>query len=271
MRRVSHVFLSLFPFLAIPLAAPRALRMPGVYQVIGGIICLAMVIAAWVLGARLISSGPESKQRQALAGALLLVPFALISLLWVGLGAPWDATPTENRMRYLVLLVSSISITGGFIILTEALQEAGERFYSALGFAANLLGGTAYLIWMSFMLGVWVVNVQAGQTAPAVKAMADVYDILLFIACVLTYVTTAAFAASLGRAGWLGISATRAYVIVAVVALLFIVLRGMSYPDPTASSTPWYIRPGFIAGIPAIPWIMPYLLGVVLLRRAGEP
>jgi hypothetical protein len=59
-------------------------------------------------------------------------------------------------------------------------------------------------------------------------------------------------------------------VIANFVALLFIVLRGLSYPDPTASATPWYLRPGFIAGIPAVPWIMPFLLGVVLLRRAGH-
>ena len=29
-------------------------------------------------------------------------------------------------------------------------------------------------------------------------------------------------------------------------------------------------HPGFIAGIPAVPWIMPYLFGVVLLRRTGD-
>ena len=30
------------------------------------------------------------------------------------------------------------------------------------------------------------------------------------------------------------------------------------------------VRPGFVAGIPAVPWIMPFLLGVVVLRRAGD-
>jgi hypothetical protein len=34
--------------------------------------------------------------------------------------------------------------------------------------------------------------------------------------------------------------------------------------------TPWYTIPGFIFAIPAIPWIMPCLFGVVLLRRAGN-
>jgi hypothetical protein len=48
------------------------------------------------------------------------------------------------------------------------------------------------------------------------------------------------------------------------------VMRGMSFPNPAALSTPWYTRPGFIAGIPAVPFIMPFLLGVVSLRRAGD-
>jgi len=33
---------------------------------------------------------------------------------------------------------------------------------------------------------------------------------------------------------------------------------------------PWYASPGFIVGIPAVPFIIPFLFGVVLLRRAGE-
>ena len=133
-----------------------------------------------------------------------------------------------------------------------------------------MLAGAAYLVWMSFTLGMVVVRVQAGQIPPAVSAVYDVYDILLFFACILTYLTTAAFATSLGRAHWLGRGATRAYVIVSFVALLFLVLRGFSYPDLTASSTPWYLSPAFIAGIPAVPWIMPFLLGLVLARRAGD-
>jgi len=229
----------------------------------------AIIIAAWLLGMRAIK-GPEGRQTLALAGTFLLVPSTLFSLLWIGLASPGEATPVENRMRFLVLVVGSIAVTGGFVVLREALHEAGERVYSTLGSAANMLAGAAYLVWMSFTLGMVVVRVQAGQIPAAVRAVYDVYDILLFFACILTYLTTAAFATSLGRARWLGRGATRAYVIVSFVALLFLVLRGFSYPDLTASSTPWYLRPAFIAGIPAVPWIMPFLLGVVLLRRAGD-
>ena len=268
-RRVSYVFLCLVPFLLFPLVGVRALRIPGVYQTVGAVLFTAIIIAAWLLGVRAIK-GPQGRQTLALAGTFLLVPSTLFSLLWIGLASPGEATPVENRMRFLVLVVGSIAVTGGFVVLREALHEAGERVYSTLGSAANMLAGAAYLVWMSFTLGMVVVRVQAGQIPSAVRAVYDVYDILLFFACILTYLTTAAFATSLGRARWLGRGATRAYVIVSFVALLFLVLRGFSYPDLTASSTPWYLRPAFIAGIPAVPWIMPFLLGVVLLRRAGD-
>jgi hypothetical protein len=64
--------------------------------------------------------------------------------------------------------------------------------------------------------------------------------------------------------------AARAFMIVSFVALLFLVIRGVQYPDGRALSAPWYTSPGFVVGIPAVPFIMPFLFGVVLLRRAGK-
>ena len=266
--RVSFGFLCLAPFLIFPLAAMRALRVPGIYQTIGGIAFAAVVIAAWALGARCLSSAP--KAAQAAAGTLLLVPTMLMALLWVGLGTPWDATPAENRMRYVVLLLSAIAVTSGFVMLSEALRQTGEHFYSTLGFAPNLLAGASYLVWASFALSGLVVDPRTGHEQPAAVAISDVFDGLLFIACVLSYLATAAFAAAMGRRGWLNRATARSFVIVSFVLTILLTLRGVSYPDPTAGATPWWTRPGYIAGIPAVPWIIPFLLGVVLLRRAGD-
>ena len=151
-------------------------------------------------------------------------------------------------MRYLVLLADSIAVAGAFVVLKDALSDAGERFYSTLGFAANMLAGAAYLIWMSFQVGAYVVKVRDGQMSSVIVSLSDVYDILLFVACVLTYLTTAAFATAMRQVHWLGRGATRAYVTATFVALVFIVMRGLSFPDPTARTTPWYMRPGFLPG-----------------------
>jgi len=269
-RRFSYVFLGLFFLLAVAFAAVRPLRVPGVYSVIGAVLFISLVIAAWVLGARATRTGTESEQRLAWAGGFLIVPFALIALYWVGLGPPWAATPPENVMRYFVLLASSIAVTLGFLMLKESLSEAGERTFSTVGSAAAILAGCAYLVWMCFMIGDFVGQVRDGHAPPAIVGLNDVLDVLLDVACLLTYLATAAFAASLGRSGWFGRYATRAYVVLSLFASLCLVLRGISFPDPTSLSTAWYTQPGFIAGIPAIPFIMPYLLGVLLLRRAGD-
>lgn len=267
-RRLSYIFLCLLPLLSVLLVGVRALRVTGVYQSLGVVAFAGIVLAAWSLGARTIADGSDRSRKLALAGALLIVPFATMTLLWVGVGPPWMATMAENQMRYLVILTAAVAVTGGFVALKELLGEAGERMCSTLGLTANLLAGAAYLFWATFEVGLYGVAIRDGQLLPAVKKMSDIFDTLLFAACVLTYLMTLAFAVSMGRVGWLGRGATRAYCSVAVAALVFIMLRGLSFPDP--ASSPWYVLPGFIAGIPAVPWIMPHLLGVILLRRAGD-
>ncbi len=162
------------------------------------------------------------------------------------------------------------AIASGFVVLREALSQEGERFYATLGFAAIMLSGPLYLIWNTFAFGVFFAKEHTGEVPQALRSLDDIFDLLLFVAGFLTYLATVAFAASLGRVQWLGRRATRAFMIVSGVALLFLVIRGLHYPDPRALSTPWYTSPGFVVGIPAVPFIMPFLFGVVLLRRAGE-
>jgi hypothetical protein len=267
-RRVSYVFLCIVPFLTFVVAGVHAFRVPGVYQAVGVIYFAAIAIAAWTLGARAIRAGVQDRRLLVLAGTLLVIPFALVGLLWVGVGGPWQATAAENQMRYVVLIVMATAIASGFVVLREALTEAGERFYATLGFAAIMLSGPLYLIWNIFAFATFFGKEHAGEVPAAIVSLRDMLDFLLFVAGFLTYLATAAFAASLGRVRWLGRGAARAFMIVSFVALLFLVIRGVRYPNGRV--TPWYTNPGFIVGIPAVPFIMPFLFGVVLLRRAGD-
>jgi len=219
---------------------------------------------------RAMLRGTVEQRRVALAGGLLLAPFALICLLWVGLGPPWGAIPIENRMRYLVLLASAMAVAIAFVVLKDALVDAGERIYSLLGSATNVFAGAAYMIWLTIYVSVYAERVRETQLPADIVLLVNMSDVLLFVACVLTYLTTAGFAASLGKVGWLGRPAARTFAVANLVAVLLIATRGLSFPDPAATSTPWYTQPGFIAGIPAVPWIMPFLIGLVLLRRAGH-
>ena len=97
--RFSYIFLCLGPFLAIAFAAIRALRIPGVYELIGGVNFAMFAIATWILARRGTKTELPEMQLAAIAGSILVLPFSLIALLWVGIGPPWFASPAENKMR----------------------------------------------------------------------------------------------------------------------------------------------------------------------------
>lgn len=264
-RRLGILYLRVLPFLAAPLVAVRTLRVFPLDVLLGGLLCAVAAASFWTCGARREGAATEEENLLAVAAGLLLSPFALIAATWIGLGGPWEATPDENRLRYLVLLIGAIAVTAGFLLLATALHAVGERLYATLGAAAGLLAGCAYLVWLSFELGGQVVRLRTGDLPGAVVAMGSVLDVLLFFACLLTYAACAAFAGSLYRAGRLARSAAVAYVATGALAATLLTLRGLAFPDPATS--PWFTRPGFIAGIPAVPWIVSHLLGVSLLRR----
>jgi hypothetical protein len=201
---------------------------------------------------------------------LLIFPFALIGLLWVGLGPPWLASPAENQMRYIVLVAIAAAVVAGFLALKEALHVTGERFYSTLGFAGIILAGPLYLIGEAMLIASFSAFVRTGSAPEVFRSLSELQDILLFFGGVLTYAATAAFVVALCQAGWLGRGTGRVFAGVCIVGLICLVARGLPFPDPAASSTPWYMVPGLIAGIPAVPFIAPYLLGVLQLRRINR-
>ena len=268
-RRVSYVFLCALPFLDLIVVGMRSLRVPGFHTVVGVVLFAAVVTAAWTLGMRVIAIAGADTRRMALAGSLFVAPWAIVSLLWVGLGAPFQATTEENYVRFVVLLASAILIAGAFIALQQALHAARERFYSTIGFAASIPAGVAYLISVSLSLAQSMARL-AGHDASAPPLLVDLYSVLEFVAVLLTYISTAAFAVSLGKVHWIRSRTAHVYVIVCTISVALLMTRGLSYPELSSNTAPWYAQPGFMVGIPAIPWIMPGLLGVVLLRRAGD-
>jgi hypothetical protein len=172
-------------------------------------------------------------------------------------------------MRYLVLVSSSILVTSAFVVLKDALYDGGERFYSTIAFATALLAGATYLTCLNMSLA-RVVMALGGDETPPPAILGYLYSALEFVACIMTYVTTAVFATALGRARFLGRGAVFAYATASSILVLLLVMRGLVFPEISGNTAPWYTRPGVIAGIPAVPWIMPCLLGAVLLRRAGD-
>lgn len=227
--------------------------------------------SAWILGASKMIKGSQDSQKLAVAGSLLITPWILFALL-SGFGRPDQASASENLTRYIVLFVSSIAVGGGLIVLRDALSEAGERLFSTLGFAAIVTASPIYLIWASLALDYSSWRLQAGNQhmPPEILSLAIWSEIVLFIGGLLIYLSTAAFAESLRRVRWLGRSPALAMIVLSLMAALLLALRGLSFPDPRAAFTSWYLTAGWIVGIPAIPWMIPCVMGVVLLWRAGS-
>jgi len=267
---ICYFFLLVSPIFIVGVLVPRALRTTVLHWVVGGVLFAAMARATWVLGGRAMRSPQQARRLQAIAGSFLVAVFAIIALFWVGLGPPWIATPAENQMRYLVLMAMSAFVSTGIIALRTALSEAGERLYSTLGLGAIVLAGPLYLVWACFEFAISAGVEATGKVPPAFVDLNIVGSLLLFLGGMLTYLATAAISASMGRAGWLKPWTARTFVALNGLASLFLAIRGVGFPDPTALAMPWYANLGFIVGIPAFPFIMPYLLGVVVLRRAGD-
>ncbi|HEX6851893.1 MAG TPA: hypothetical protein VF139_10870 [Candidatus Polarisedimenticolaceae bacterium] len=268
MKRAAYVVLCILPCVVLPLAAIRDLRVSGLSQAIGWLLFATLAAAVWVLSRGRQTAG-ESDPRLRIGGLLLLVPIALMACEWVGIGTPWDATPEENRMRYAVLLAMAIAVAAGSYVVADALRDAGEKRFAPLALVLGLLSGSAYVVWTSFQLGDFALRIAGGERAPGTAAINNVFDALLFAAGVLAYLATACLACALGRAGRLGPVAAHVYLGLNLLACVMLLARGVSYPTPASGLEAWYTRPGFIAGIPAMPWIMPYFLGVILVRDRG--
>lgn len=185
LRRAGYLILCLVPIFIVPLAGARALRVPVVHEVLGIVLFGAIAVGIGCLARPQVGARSDHASALRVAAAFLLSPTALIALLWVGLATPWDATPSENKMRYAVLLAGSVGVTAGFVLLKDALAESGERLFSALALATSVLSGAAYVVWSSFQLGYFALMVAHGEVSPPVASMNNVFDALLFAASAL--------------------------------------------------------------------------------------
>src|SRR5258707_8661741 len=94
--------------------------------------------------------------------------------------------------------------------------------------------------------------------------------ILLFFGGLLTYMATVLFAGALRRADWISRAASLAFQAFSLLAVVCLLLRGVDFPDPASVFATGYGIPGWIAGIPAVPWLMLGIIGLTQLRPSGD-
>lgn len=227
--------------------------------------------AAWMSGLDLMRSSGAPQRRQLVAAMLLILPIALFSLM-PGFGPPEFTDPTHNAYRYEVLFVDVVLVATGLLVLHDALRAVGEETYARLGLALGVWATALYLVWSTLLLaGARAFrDGRSWSAGPWNDWLMAFSDHLLFFGGLLTYLASALFAVSLRRAGWIGTKAALAFVAVSALAAFGLIVRGIDFPDPAVVFSQGYSIPGWIAGIPAVPWLMPCIFGLILLRRAGR-
>ncbi len=268
-RRLSIVLLRLSPFVSIALMA-RPLHFTALPVALAAPHVALLAVALAVLATPWIAHRTPAVRLGVIAGLAFVFPFVLIAS-WVGLGLPFQATPIENERRYLVLMAAAIAAGCGALLTREALRASGESVSSAIGAALLVIAAPLHVVWacVEYNTNAMLILTAQGHALPDVSEAFGLFsDGPLFVASLLTYVASAALALGLARARLLGQGTARALAWLAGVLAVLLALRGVRFPDPSHGfATPWALV-GFIAGIPAVPLILPFQLGVSLLSHA---
>lgn len=268
-RRIGRLYLLLVPILVVVFGFGLGKISYTFYLPIWIVNVFLMVLASWVVGLHVV----KQEQNHLAAGAFfLIVPTMLISMFF-GLGPPpdtakeWVATATEQQVRYSMLTVAGIFIALGFTFLKVKLQSV-ENYYSLLGLAAIFIAIPLFILDMLF----WgfsltetfkiIVSTNAESLPQWLKPLRELFGMVSVVEVALTYLATIFFAVSMKRASLLSKTASTIYVLISLFAFLLIVLSAF-LPEP-------FITAGFAVSIPAIPFLMPYYMGVSLLGQAAE-
>jgi hypothetical protein len=241
----------------------------GMYVVAWAIQAVLMGVAALFLGLSAARRG-NSPQRVLAAGAALLVASgAIVSLGW-NMGPPptggqFLATRLDQQFRYTALLIGSIFTLGGLTILRSSLRQAGEHVWSSLGYSAALLSTMLFAVLnAALQIGFEAVRQESftGREPSWVEPFRNYFISLTIFWAVLAYMATAGYAVSLRKTGWMGSVASWLFVGISAAAVVLVPLFPLM-PNNVG-------LPGFILAIPAVPYFMPYWMGVNLASRLGE-
>lgn len=273
-RNASRVYLILVPFLTAAIGLGIGHVSYQIYLPFWLINVCLMILATWILCAPALSFHDIEKNHIVACALFFIVPWMFISVFG-GMGAPpfgnpplWMATSTEQEVRYIILIVAGVLYAFGFAVLREKLKKTKGYFYSQLGIIAIQIAIPLFLIDMTF-LSYYVKELYRIMATSSLEKrpewaspVANQFHYFPIIASSLIYIATAAFAASLKAAGWINPGACNIYIVISLLGVLISVLPS-SLPEP-------FVTANFIVTIPAIPFMMPYLIGINLLRRTGN-
>lgn len=272
-QKLSYIYLVLVPFVTFVLGFALGHSRYQIYLPLWVINCCIMLLAFRLLTGNALRLPGTLKKQYVVIAAFMILPWMLFTV-FAGMGPPpnisrWTDTAREQQARFSILMVGGVLFAIGFAILKDRLQKAGESFYSIIGFTAILIKLPLFLInmtfWGFFLTESFRLFVASGTDKKPdwYLAIQEQYIALDAVELSLTYVAMAAFAMAMGKTGWMKPVASRIYVTVSILLFVFCILPP-SVPMPLTV-------PVYLASIPAISFLLPYLAGVNLLKKAAEP
>lgn len=229
-----------------------------------------MVISIRILNGKSTTETQLGKKQKRISAMLLIAPWLLISIFF-GLGPPpttmleWVNSAYEQELRYTFLIISGVLIATGFVLLRENLKTTAGSWYALIGCVFMLIAIPLFMLnmsfWRSFLTETYRITVGYERTGkpdwllPAAKLFGSVSAVEVS----LTYLATAAFARALYLANSLSKKSFRIYFIISLTAFVVVTMDLFSF-DPSWEAS-------YFLTIPAIPFLMPYYLGVNLLKK----
>lgn len=272
-KRTSYIYLLAVPVIAAALGFGVGHVSYKFYLPVWLLNATLMLMASWSLGLNVIRQKDESNIILATAAFFLIAPWILISM-FAGLGPPpetpseWTNTAKEQQVRYFMLVICGVLIAFGFAALRNSLRAKGENFFSLLGLTAVLIAIPLFIVNMLYW-GFYLTELFQIQSTHYKANFPDwflpvrqLFGLISVTEVALTYFATFAIAVSMKKAGWLSKTSCFFYTLFSLLAFTIIVL--------SAFLTEPLKVPGFAVSIPAFPFLMPYFMGVNLLRQAGN-
>jgi len=242
-----------------------------IYLPVWGLNACLMILSTYHLGVHRLWMQDRPGRYQAITALLLFSPWLLFSI-FAGMGPPpstaagWAATATEQQTRYYLLIIGGIIANFGFALLYQKLKNDGEQLYAQLGFSAMSTALPLFIINMAFWGSFLSESSKIFIGTKRPEWYAPIRELFFSVSLVevsLLYLGTAAFGAALKKSGYLSPRACNTYIIISLAGS-FLNLIPPASPEPLATLS-------YLVAIPAIPFIMPYLIGINLLRKNNLP
>ena len=272
-RMTSYIYLILVPIIIAALGFGVGHVNYTIYLPVWFLNVVFMIIASWSLGLKAAKLKSKEDYNLAITAFFLIVPYIFISM-FAGLGPPpetaveWTEKATEQQVRYFFLVISGVFIAFGFIGLSNRLKTAGESLFSDLSSTAILIAIPLFianmLYWGFYLTELFkILSSQNSTNYPDwFLPTKQLFGLISVIEVALTYFATFAIVIALKKTGWLNATSYYFYLLFSSLAFVIIIL--------SAFFTDTFKIPGFAVSIPAFPFLMPYFIGVNLLKRVGN-